>query len=424
MEVAADTQLAQVENILKANIKLKEVVNRTPLMRNMNLSEKHDANILLKREDLQVVRSYKIRGAYNKISSLTEDEKQKGIVCASAGNHAQGVAYACKTLGIRGVIFMPAPTPSQKVEQVNMFGKEFVEVVLVGDTFDDSFKAAKKYQEEQGSIFIHPFDDDKVIEGQGTVGLEILEDTQDPIDYLILPIGGGGLSAGVGSYFKQISPNTKIIGVEPAGAPSMREAIAKGQPIELAKIDKFVDGAAVQKIGSRTFEIGRQVLDEVMLVPEGKICTTILKLYNKDAIVVEPAGALSIAALDIVAEKYDLKGKNVVCVVSGSNNDITRMEEIKERSLLYEGLKHYFIIRFPQRAGALRDFLNNVLGPKDDIVHFEYSKKINREKGPAVVGIELEDASDYEQLLGRMDKENIVYEKLNENADLFNFLIS
>lgn len=413
--------LPSVESIVKAHRKLKDVVTRTPLMRNMNLSERYQADIWLKREDLQIVRSYKLRGAYNKMSSLSSEEKQRGIVCASAGNHAQGVAYSCKVLGIHGVIYMPAPTPNQKVNQVRMWGKDKVEVVLVGDTFDDAYEAAMQRCDDEGRVFIHPFDDPKVIEGQGTVGLEILEDAKDDIDYLVMPIGGGGLSSGVGSYFKQISPHTKLIGVEPQGAPAMKVSIERDEVVTLPKIEKFVDGAAVQRVGDNTFKIAKQFLEDVILVPEGKVCSTILRLYNEDAIVVEPAGALSISALDAI--KDEIKGKKVVCVVSGSNNDIGRMEEIKQRSLLYEGYKHYFMIRFPQRAGALREYLIEILGPNDDIVHFEYTKKVNREKAPAIVGIEVKSPEDFDALTVRMEKRGYKYELLNENQDMFHFLI-
>lgn len=410
-----------VEAVIKAQMRLRGIVAHTPLQHNLSLSDQYQATILLKREDLQQVRSYKIRGAYNKMSALPPDLLAKGVVCASAGNHAQGVAYACNRLKVKGMIFMPSTTPNQKVRQVRMFGKEFVEVILTGDTFDDSFREATLCCQERGLTFIHPFDDEKVIEGQATVGMEILEDASGPIDYFFVPVGGGGLVAGAGSYIRQISPNTRIIGVEPTGAPAMKQSLEEGRVITLEKIDKFVDGAAVKRVGDRTFEICRHLLDDMLLVPEGKVCTTILKLYNEEAIVVEPAGALSIAALDLYREQ--IKGKTVVCVVSGSNNDITRMEEIKERSLLHEGLKHYFIIRFPQRAGALREFLVNVLGPDDDIVHFEYTKKNSRERGPALVGIELQRSDDLEPLVTRMLQANMSFEQLNERFDMFNFLV-
>ena len=415
------SSLIPVESIIKAQIRLKHVVQHTPLIKNLNLSERYEANILLKREDLQLVRSYKIRGAYNKISSLSEVEKKKGVVCASAGNHAQGVALACREMKIKGHIFMPIPTPNQKVRQVKMFGKSFIDVVLVGDTFDDSYAEALKFQKKEGAVFIHPFDDEKVIEGQGTVGMEILEDSKEPIDFLFGPVGGGGLLAGTGSYFKQISPETKIIGAEPAGAPAMKTSLEKGKNIMLDKIDKFVDGAAVKQVGKITFDICKEILDDVVLIPEGKVCTSILQLYNEDAIVVEPAGVLSITALDFYKEQ--IKGKNVVCILSGSNNDITRMEEIKEKSLLYEGLKYYFIISFPQRAGALKEFVVDIMGPSDDITHFEYTKKVNREKGPALVGIEVKEKTDYYQLIKRMEKRGFNYQLLNEKADLFNFIV-
>ncbi|MTI32514.1 threonine ammonia-lyase [Xanthovirga aplysinae] len=413
--------LPSLEDIGQSRKKLEGVVAHTPLMKNINLSESLSAQVYLKREDLQQVRSYKIRGAYNKVCSLTEEEQQNGVVCASAGNHAQGVAYSCRQLGIKGTIFMPNPTPHQKVRQVRMFGKENIEVVLTGDTFDDSYNAAMEYCTQNGKTFVHPFDDLKVIEGQGTIGLELLEDHKRPIDFLFLPIGGGGLASGVGSVFKQLSPHTRIIGVEPEGAASMQYALKNNASLALSHIDKFVDGAAVKKVGEKTFEICREVLDDVISVSEGKVCSTILQLYNEEAIVVEPAGALTIAALDLYREK--LVGGSVVCVVSGSNNDITRTEEIKERSLLYEGLKHYFIVRFPQRAGALREFLDEVLGPTDDIVHFEYSKKNSREKGPALVGIELRQKEDFQGLINRMEKKNIVYEYLNEKSDLLQYLV-
>ncbi len=414
------TMLPTLEGIKEAQEKLKGIAAHTPLMQNLNLSETYGANIMLKREDLQVVRSYKIRGAYHKISSLSEEQRAKGIVCASAGNHAQGVAYSCYQLNIKGVIFMPYPTPSQKVKQVKMFGKNNVEVVLSGDTFDDAYQEAMTYCNAHGLAFIHPFDDIKVIEGQGTVGLEVLEDAVQPIDYVFLPVGGGGLAAGLATVFRNISPATKIIGVEPTGAPSMKASLEKGAVVTLNSIDKFVDGAAVKQVGALTFGVCKALLDDVAGVPEGKVCSTILKLYNEDAIVVEPAGALSIAVLDFYKEQ--IKEKNVVCIVSGSNNDITRTEEIRERSLLYEGLKHYFIVRFPQRSGALREFLNDVLGPNDDIVHFEYRKKNNREKGPAVVGLELQRQEDLAGILERMDKKNIGYQYLNDSQDLFQYM--
>lgn len=411
----------QIQDITNAKIRLNDVILHTPLQKNMNLSEEFKANVLLKREDLQVVRSYKLRGAYNKISQLSKEELAKGIVCASAGNHAQGVAYSCRKLGIFGKIYMPATTPKQKIRQVEMFGKDNVEVDLMGDTYDDSYNLALEDCTKSGMVFIHPFDDQEIIEGQATVGVEILQDTKKQIDFLFIPIGGGGLAAGVGAYFKQVSPQTKIIGVEPEGAPSMQASFNAGKIVALDKIDKFVDGAAVQRVGDLTFEICKQVIDEVITVPEGKICTKILELYNRDAIVIEPAGALSIAALDFF--KDQIKGKNVVCIVSGSNNDITRTEEIKERSLLYEGLKHYFIVRFPQRAGALRTFVDVVLGPNDDITHFEYSKKTNREKGPAVIGVEVQKKEDFQGLIQRLEENGFVYEYLNDRPDLFQFLI-
>ena len=374
----------------------------------------------LKREDLQTVRSYKIRGAYNKISSLSEEQKAKGVVCASAGNHAQGFALSCKMLEIEGVVFMPSITPMQKINQTKMFGGDNIEIVLTGDTYDDCAKAAIEYAHLNDMIFIHPFDDEKIIEGQGTVGIDILEELKD-IDFVVIPIGGGGLASGVGSYLKSVSPHTKIIGVEPEGAPSMKKALEVGHPVTLENIDRFVDGAAVKRVGDKTFEICKQVLDQVLAIPEGKICSTILKLYNKDAIVVEPAGALSITALYFMGE--EIRGKNVVCIVSGSNNDIDRMQEIKERSLQYERIKHYFLINFAQRPGALKEFVNNVLGSHDDITRFEYMKKTNKEAGPALVGIELKERKDYSGFIERLQKSGFDYTELNKNDSLFGYLV-
>lgn len=413
--------LLAVEDIKKASERLKGVVTHTLLQKNLHLSEQYDCNIFLKREDLQVVRSYKIRGAYNLISGSDPETLEKGVVCASAGNHAQGVAYSCNLLKIKGRIFMPQTTPKQKVNQVKMFGKHFVEVVLNGDTFDDAYHEAVKFSKDNGLLFVHPFDHPKVIEGQGTVGVEILEDIKEPIDYLFVAIGGGGLSAGIGSIFKQVSPATKIIGVEPEGAPSMKKSLEENYVVTLEKIDKFVDGAAVKRVGDLTFEICSQVLEDIVIIPEGKVCSTIIKLYNEEALVVEPAGALSISALDFYKDK--IKGKNVVCVVSGSNNDLGRMDEIKERSLLYEGLKHYFIISFPQRAGALREFLDDVLGPTDDITRFEYTKKNIKEEGPALVGIETKQREDYEKLLERMNRKKINYTILDKDPNLFTYFL-
>jgi len=411
----------QIEDIIIANQALKDIVVKTPLQRNDILSDRYTSNIYLKREDLQLVRSFKLRGAYNLIQSLSEEERQSGVVCASAGNHAQGVAYSCKALGIQGKIFMPTTTPRQKVSQVKRFGESYVEIILVGDTFDDSYVQARQYCTENEMTFIHPFDDYRTIAGQATVGTEIMNDIDETIDYVFVTIGGGGLASGIGSYIKSISPSTKIIGVEPAGAPGMKKSFDQGKVVNLDHIDKFVDGAAVKQVGELTYEICKEVLDDIVLVPEGKACTTILELYNENAIVVEPAGSLAISALDFYRE--EIKGKNVVCIVSGGNNDIGRMQEIKERSQIYEGLKHYFIVNFPQRAGALREFLDHVLGPNDDITRFEYTKKNNKDNGPALVGIELKNKEDYDLLIGRMNRKGFTYIEINKDQNLFNLLI-
>ena len=410
-----------VEAIDKAARVLDEILEPTPFQRNANLSDIYEAEIYLKREDLQMVRSYKIRGAYNKIRTIDPELVTNGIVCASAGNHAQGVAFSCSKLKIMGSIFMPVTTPRQKIEQVRMFGKEFIEIILTGDTFDAANSAAIAYANENNKTFIPPFDDPKVMEGQGTIGREILNQCKEPLDYIFVPIGGGGLASGLGAYISRMSPSTKIIGVEPGGAPCMKAAIENGGPIKLEHIDKFVDGAAVQLAGTHTYEVCRQVLDDIVVVPEGAVCTTIIHMYNKSAIVVEPAGALAVAALKFYKDK--LKGKRVACVVSGSNNDITRMEEIREKSLLYEGLKHYFIVNFPQKSGAVLSFIRDVIGPTDDLVHIQYIRKTNKNFGPALIGIELAAKEDFGPFMNRLKAHGISYEYINENNQLFEILI-
>ena len=407
-------------NYQKAVERLRPVLNKTPLVFSQSLSRRYGCNVYLKREDLQVVRSYKLRGAYNMMSSLPPEQLKKGVVCASAGNHAQGFAYSCKKLGVKGTVFMPIITPHQKVQQTKFFGEDCIEIKLTGDTYDDCSLAAQEFTKKNALTFIPPFEHEKIIEGQATVGVEILEALSN-IDYVFIPVGGGGLCAGVGSYFKTFSPQTKIIGAEPEGAPSMKAALEAGHPVTLASIDRFVDGAAVKKVGDLTFSICKNVLNEMNLVAEGKVCSTILQLYNEDALVVEPAGALSIAALDDYSN--EIKGKNVVCIVSGSNNDIDRMQEIKERSLQYEGLKHYFLIRFAQRPGALKQFVNHVLGENDDIVRFEYVQKHNKETGPALVGIELKSKLDYQFLLDNLKKYQINYTELNKDDNLFGYIV-
>ncbi len=410
-----------IQHIIEAVNTIKDVCVTTPLEHNILLSEETGCNVFLKREDLQQIRSYKIRGAYNRISQLTPAQLEKGIVCASAGNHAQGFAFSCYQRQIKGYIFMPETSPQQKVKRVKFFGKNCIEVILQGDTFDDAFNIAKAFADEKGMEFIHPFNDIAIIEGQGTVAYEIFQQATCPIDYLIVPVGGGGLISGACLYTKYISPNTKIIAVEPAGAASFKAAMDAKKIVKLPHIDKFVDGAAVQKMGAKTYEISSQFVHEVVLVPEGLVCGTLLNLYNDMAIVVEPAGALTIAALQLLAPK--LKGKNVVCVVSGSNHDITRTEEIRERAMLYEGLKHYFIINFAQKAGALKLFVNQVLTDTDNIVRFEYLQKNNRENGPALIGIEIQKKEDIHQLVDKLKTNKFTYEYLNENLNLLEIIL-
>ncbi|EPS0856020.1 threonine ammonia-lyase [Listeria monocytogenes] len=416
--------LVTEEDVEKAYEVLKSVVKHTPLEYDFYLSEKYHCNVYLKREDLQRVRSFKLRGAFYAISRLSAEQLAKGVVCASAGNHAQGVAYTCKRMTVPATIFMPTTTPQQKVSQVKFFGGSNVEVVLVGDTFDASATAAKEYAAAHGQTFIPPFDDPDIIAGQGSLAVEMVKDlnkAHEQADYVFAGIGGGGLISGVATYLKAKSPITKIIGVEPDGAPSMTAALKQNQVVTLDKIDKFVDGAAVKEVGSLTFQHAKVLVDEVTTISEGAVCSTILDMYTKQAIVAEPAGALSVAALETYRE--EIKDKTVVCIVSGGNNDINRMQEIEERSLLHEGLKHYFIVNFSQRPGALKEFVNDVLGPHDDITKFEYTKKVNRGNGPVIIGVLLQDKNDYEGLLDRVAAFDPSYIPINDNQTLYTLLV-
>ncbi|MEG0628453.1 MAG: threonine ammonia-lyase IlvA [Enterococcus sp.] len=418
MELINDTEVRSAYQLLK------NAVNHTPLQYDRHLSEKYQATVLLKREDLQKVRSFKLRGAYYAIKKLPESELKKGVVCASAGNHAQGIAYTCHELQAKAAIFMPTTTPQQKVSQVKFFGGEFADIHLVGDTFDASATAARAFCKEKNMTFIDPFNDKNIIAGQGTLALEMMADAESEgykPDYVITAIGGGGLISGVSAYVKSTSPFTKVIGVEPKGAASMQAALEEDQPVKLAEIDKFVDGAAVQQVGDITYAHSKKYVDDLKLVDEGLICSTILDLYGKQAIVVEPAGALSVAALELM--KDQLKGKTVICVISGGNNDINRMAEIEERSLIYEGLKHYFVVNFPQRPGALKEFVSDILGEGDDITRFEYTKKGNRGTGPVVIGVLLEKPETLPELLNRLKEFDSTYIELSQNKTLYNLLV-
>ncbi|MGT2812817.1 threonine dehydratase [Streptococcus minor] len=403
---------------------LKEVVVRTSLYYDRYLSEKYEAEIYTKRENEQRVRSFKIRGAYYAISQLTSQEKANGVVCASAGNHAQGVAYTCNEMKIPATIFMPVTTPQQKISQVQFFGGDYVTIRLIGDTFDESARAALDFAEETEKIFIDPFDDNNVQAGQGTVAVEILEQADQQgiaFDQILIPVGGGGLIAGVSAYLKDQAPEIKLIGVEASGARSMKAAFDKGRPVKLEQIDKFADGIAVQKVGATTYEVARKYVDQLIGVDEGWISETILDLYSKQGIVAEPAGAASIAALDVI--KDQIKGKTICCIISGGNNDINRMPEMEERSLIYAGVKHYFVVNFPQRPGALREFVNDILGENDDITRFEYIKRANKGTGPVLIGIALGDKNDFPAFISRLETFDPNYVNLHENDSLYQMLV-
>jgi threonine dehydratase len=410
-----------VDDIRAAAERLRDVVLRTPLERNERLSEALGADVWLKREDLQPVRSYKLRGAYNFIASLTDAERARGVVCASAGNHAQGVAYTGRRLGVQCRVVLPRTTPRQKREQIKALGGLETTIVVEGHTYDDAQEAATALAASTGAVLVPPFDDPRIIAGQGTVALEIVDQLGAPPDLLVVPVGGGGILAGSLVACAGLLPKPRVVGVEPAGAASMRAALDAGGPVTLDAIDSFVDGAAVRRAGAYTFNLIQRLADHVMTVPEGAVCTTMLELYQRDGIIAEPAGALAVASL--ASGLAVPQGGTVVCIVSGGNNDVSRYGEVVERSLVHEGLKHYFLVEFPQEPGALRGFLDNVLGPGDDITLFEYVKKSNREIGPALVGIELAATADLDPLLARMDASGLHIERIPAGSPAFRFLV-
>ena len=409
------------DDVKLAAERLRDVVVRTPLERNERMSELVGAEVWLKREDLQPVRSYKLRGAYNFIASLGDAERANGVVCASAGNHGQGVAYTCRRLGVACRVVLPRTTPRQKREQIAALGGEQTTIVVEGHTYDDAHEYASVLAAGDGAVLVPPFDDPRVIAGQGTVALEIVEQLGRPPDLFVVPVGGGGLLAGMAVAAAGLAPRPRIVGVEPAGAPSMRAALDAGRPVTLDSIDNFVDGAAVKRAGAFTFDLVKALVDDVIAVREGGVCTTMLQLYQRDGIIAEPAGALAVAAL--VEGLAVPAGGTVVCILSGGNNDVSRYGEVVERSLVHQGLKHYFLVEFPQEPGALRGFLDNVLGPSDDITLFEYVKKNNREIGPALVGIELATTDDLDPLLARMDASGLHIERLSAGSPAFRFLV-
>jgi threonine dehydratase len=413
--------LISLDSIQQASARLQSVVRQTPLELSKRLSEKYQAEIYLKREDLQEVRSFKIRGAYNFIASLAQAEKERGVVCASAGNHAQGVAYACSSLQIKGSIFMPLVTPNQKIEKVRKFAGQWAQIKLVGNNFDEASQAAREYQQETKAVFVHPFDDLRTIAGQATIAQEIDQQLDGHPEFVLAAVGGGGLAAGISSYFSLTEAPTKVIGVEADTQASMHDSLENSQITTLNKISTFVDGTAVRTPGKHTFEICQELLGEIMLVSEGRVCTDMIELYQNEGIIVEPSGALAVSGLDKM--KRRLKGKKVVCVICGGNNDISRYPEVIEKSLIWKGLKHYFILEFTQKPGELRSFVDQVLGPTDDIVRFEYIKKTNKEKGSALVGIELANKNDLEPLLGRLDNLGFEYRRITKSDLLYDYLV-
>ena len=414
---AADIQAAQAD--------ISRIIAPTPLQYCPRLSQQYGVEVYLKREDLQDVRSYKIRGAYYNISKLTEDEKAAGVVAASAGNHAQGVAYACRSMGIDGKIFVPKRTPKQKRDRILVHGGDSVELVLVGNNFDEAAEAARQDAQARGATIVEPFNARNTVIGQGTVAAEVVTQLSalgKSLDNILVPVGGGGLIAGITAYLADMSPRTAIVGLEPAGAASLGAALEAGEPVTLSEVDPFVDGAAVKRIGDINYTVIEENQGRIHIadVDEGAVCTNMLDLYQNEGIIAEPAGALSVAGL---AEVNLAPGSTVVCVISGGNNDVLRYAEIMERSLVHRGLKHYFLVNFAQEPGQLRRFLTDVLGPDDDIALFEYLKKNNRETGAALVGVELAKATDLEPLLQRMAEASFDCERLMPGTPAYDYIV-
>lgn len=401
---------------------LRPVVRRTDLEPSSRLSRLVGARVLLKRENRQLTRSYKVRGAYHLISGLSEDERARGVVCASAGNHGQGVAWSCARLGVRGRVYVPTTTPRQKRQAILALGEGQVELVVEGSTYDAAGAAAHADAERTGAVYVSPFDDPRTIAGQGTLAIELAEQAGADLHTVVVPVGGGGLAAGVAVWLKERRPGVRIVGVEPQGATSMAAALAAGGPVALEEVDTFVDGAAVGRVGEVTFPIVRDLVDEVVAVDAGAVCAEMLDLYQVEGIIAEPAGALASAAVRELAGAFPSDAV-VACLVSGGNNDISRYGEIVERALVHQGLRHYFLVSFPQEPGALRHFLDEVLGEGDDIVVFDYVKKNNRETGPALVGIELETAAGLAALLDRMEASPLAIERVPPGSPLFTFLM-
>ncbi|MGE2713841.1 threonine ammonia-lyase IlvA [Mycolicibacterium litorale] len=418
----ARTSPITAADIDEATQRIIDVVVRTPLQYSERLSEVTGAEVYLKREDLQAVRSYKLRGAFNLLSQLTEDEIAAGVVCSSAGNHAQGFAMACRTMGIKGRVYVPAKTPKQKRDRIRYHGREFIELIAVGATYDLAAAAAIDDVARTGATLVPPYDDVRTMAGQGTIAPEILDDLDDEPDLVIVPVGGGGCIAGITTYLAERTSSTSVLGVEPAGAASMIAALTAGEPVTLDHADQFVDGAAVNRAGRLPFAALRAAGDMVSMtaVDEGAVCTAMLDLYQNEGIIAEPAGALSVAGL---LETTVEPGSTVVCLISGGNNDVSRYGEILERSLVHLGLKHYFLVDFPQEPGALRRFLDEVLGPNDDITLFEYVKRNNRETGAALVGIELGSAADFDGLLARMHASDMHVEALEPGSPAYRYLL-
>jgi threonine dehydratase len=409
------------ELVEQAAARLAGVVTRTPLEPNPRLSARTGAQVWLKREDLQTVRSYKVRGAYNLVVQLPPEVRDRGVVCASAGNHAQGMALACRQLGVTGTVFVPGTTPRQKRERIAALGGDDVRVVVVGETYEDASSTAAAEAQRTGATLVPAFDDPRTVAGQGTVACELVEQLGRAPDVLVVPVGGGGLLAGMSTWFGERHPGTRVVGVEPAGAACMAAALAAGEPVALEALDSFVDGAAVRKAGAVTFPLIRDAGAELVSVAEGAVCTEMLGLYQTDGIIAEPAGALTATALGTVVQVEP--GQTVVCVLSGGNNDVSRYAEVLERSLVHSGLKHYFLVGFPQEPGALRRFLDEVLGPDDDITLFEYVKRSSRETGPALIGIELARAGDLAGLLERMAATPLKVEPVEPGSPVFEFLL-
>ena len=401
-----------VEKILKAPV--YDVAEETPLEIARRLSERLKNRVYLKREDLQVVFSFKLRGAYNKIVNLSESQRKMGIIAASAGNHAQGVALAAQKLSISATIVMPKTTPSIKVESVASWGAD---IILHGNTYDDACAHAYEHAEKHQLEFIHPYDDPEVIAGQGTIAVEILHQLENNPDVIFVPVGGGGLIAGIGTYIKSVSPNTKIIGVEPDDAGCLYAALEKGERVDLGQVGIFADGVAVRKVGEETFRIAKQCVDEVILVTTDEICAAIKDIFDDTRSIAEPAGALAVAGLKKYVEREQCTDKSFVAIDSGANMNFDRLRHVAERSELGERREALLAVTIPEQPGSFKQFCEIIGTMGITEFNYRYSDQASAQGQAYIfVGVKMASAEEGKNdLLERLEQQSYPVVDMSDN---------